>query len=269
LREAAEPGRVAAVSAEFWTAPAGSLPDGVRFVMATRNGGVSEGPFATLNLGLRVGDKDDAVLENVRRVRDALGLAGDEPRRVRQVHGTAMVSAAGGGAANDVGASWAAADGFLVQGGDPWVAVSIADCAPVAIVSSDGSQGALLHSGWRGTADGIGVRAVEALRRRGVPPSELRVVVGPCIHACCYPVGSEVAARFPTSLLKPHRSGRFALDLPGAILDGLTGAGVPRHRAVAARECTACLPDGYFSHRRDSGRTGRHWAFLRLSAPGR
>jgi YfiH family protein len=259
---------VAAVSAEFWSAPAGSLPEGVRFVMATRNGGVSEGPFATLNLGLRVGDRDDAVLENVRRVRDALGLAQDEPRRVRQVHGTVLVDAAEGIAAADAGAAWAAADGFLVRRGDPWVAVSIADCAPVAVVSSDGSQGALLHSGWRGTADGIGVRAVEALRRRGIPPSELHVVVGPCIHSCCYPVGSEVAARFPTFLLKPHPSGRFALDLPGAVLAGLAGAGVPRHRAVAARECTACLPDCYFSHRRDSGRTGRHWALLRLSAPG-
>jgi YfiH family protein len=253
------------MSAELWTAPAGSLPEGVRFAMATRNGGVSEGPYATLNLGLRVDDREEAVLENARRVREALGMTQDEPRRVRQVHGAALVGAA------QVGANGAgrAADGFLVRGGDPWVAVSVADCAPVAVVAADGSQGALLHSGWRGTRDGIAVRAVEALGRRGVPPSELHVVVGPCIHACCYPVGAETAARFPTFLSKPHPSGRFALDLPGAILTSLAGAGVSPGRSFTAPECTACRPDRFFSHRRDSGVTGRHWALLSLPTPGR
>jgi YfiH family protein len=179
----------------------------------------------------------------------------DEPRRIRQVHGTAMVSPAEAGAA---------ADGFLLRAGDPWAAVSVADCAPVALVSDDGTWGALLHSGWRGTALGIGVRAIGALERHGVSASGIHVVVGPCIHACCYPVGLEVARGFPTFLLKPHRSGRFALDLPAAIMAALEGAGVPAGRLAAAPECTACLPDRFYSHRRDSGVTGRHWAILRL-----
>jgi YfiH family protein len=239
----------------FWEAPFGSLPSGARFALTTRRGGVSEGPFARLNVGLRVGDREEAVLENIRRVRAAAGMSEDEPLRVRQVHGTAIVEPSGSGSA---------ADGFLVAGGDPWVAVSVADCAPVALVSRDGARGALLHSGWRGTVDGIGVRAVEALARRGVDRAGVHAVIGPCIHACCYPVGNEVARRVPTFLLKPHPSGRFALDLPGAIAAALGSAGVSPARITIAPECTACRPDAFYSHRRDAGVTGRHWAILRL-----
>jgi len=241
--------------AVFWSPQRGPLPGGALFAMATRLGGVSEGPFATLNLGLRAGDREDAVRENIRRVRAEAGMGDGEPVRVTQVHGTSIVPVSGAGAA---------ADGFLLRAGDPWAAVSIADCAPVALVSGDGAWGALLHSGWRGTALGIGVRAVEALARRGVPASEIHVVIGPCIHACCYPVGSEVAAGFPTFLLKPHPSGVFALDLPGAIAASLEGAGVSPDRIEAAPECTACRRDRFYSYRRDAGVTGRHWAMLRL-----
>ncbi|HLQ67634.1 MAG TPA: polyphenol oxidase family protein [Candidatus Limnocylindrales bacterium] len=228
--------------------------------MTTRLGGKSRGAFQSLNVGLRVGDEEEAVLENVRRVRAEAGMGADEPRRIRQVHGAAVVSPAEAGSA---------ADGFLLRAGDPWAAVSVADCAPVALVSEDGTWGALLHSGWRGTALGISVRALLALEQHGVSPFGVRVVVGPCIHACCYPVGAEVASRFPTFLLKPHRSGRFALDLPAAITASLEGAGVPAGRLAAAPECTACRQDLFYSHRRDSGVTGRHWAILRLGGAAR
>jgi polyphenol oxidase len=276
LRERADGRKVAGVSAPstdrmpgtgthgdkplFWTAAPGSLPDGARFSMTTRLGGVSEGPFASLNVGLKAGDREEAVLENIARVRKEAGMDQAEPRRIRQVHGTAIVSPAAAGAE---------ADGFVLRAGDPWAAVSVADCAPVVLVSRDGAWGALLHSGWRGTALGIGVRALETLARHGIPPSEIHAVIGPCIHACCYPIGSEVAARFPTFLLKPHPSGRFALDLPAAIAASLESAGVSPDRLAAAPECTACRPDLFYSYRRDSGVTGRHWAILRLGAAAR
>lgn len=236
---------------EFWSAP---LPSGARFLMTTRIGGVSEGPFATLNLGLRVGDGEEAVAENARRVREACGMDAGEPLRVRQVHGAELVAPSGAGSA---------ADGILVRAGDPWAGVSVADCAPVALVTSDGSRGALVHSGWRGTLDGIAPRAARALAEGGAL-RDIHVVIGPCIHACCYPVGPETARLFPTFLLRPHPSGRFALDLPGAIAASLAAAGLSPARIAVAPECTACRPDRFYSHRRDAGRTGRHWALLRL-----
>lgn len=270
MRDPAEGGRVGTMETEaigaepaagpvFWSAPRGALPSGARFVMTTRLGGVSRGSYASLNVGLRVGDREEAVLENVARIRAALEMGGEEPLRVRQVHGAALVDAGGAGSA---------ADGILLRAGDPWAAVGVADCAPVALAAADGSRGALVHSGWRGTLDGIAVRAALALERSGSPLEALHVVIGPCIHVCCYPMGPETAGRFPASLIQPHSSGGFALDLPGAIAASLIGAGVPRARIAIAPECTACLPERFYSHRRDRGTTGRHWMLLRLAPPG-
>ena len=91
-----------------------------------------------------------------------------------------------------------------------------------------------------------------------------RATIGPCIHACCFPIGPEVAAQFDATLLREHPTGRPALDLPGAIAAPLLEAGLSREQIRATRDCTSCLPDLYFSHRRDRGLTGRHWAILRL-----
>lgn len=244
----------------FWTAPRGALPADARFVMTTRLGGASVAPYASLNMGARVGDREEAVLENIRRVRASLGMGGEEPLRLRQVHGAALVPA------SDAGGT---ADGFLLRAGDPWAAVSVADCAPVALAAADGARGALVHSGWRGTLDGIAVRAAVALARGGSGIEGIRVVIGPCIHVCCYPVGPDTAGRFPAFLIQPHRSGGFALDLPGAIAASLIAAGVPAPGIAIAPECTACLPERFYSHRRDRGVTGRHWALLRLSPAAR
>jgi len=241
----------------FWRPPAGALPPGVWFGLTTRAGGASEGPFASLNLGLGVGDAEPRVEENRARVRAALDIGAEGPARVHQEHGTRLVGPL------DVPAT---ADGFLVRSGDPWVAVSTADCAAVAIVAPDGAAGTLLHSGWRGSAAGIAAAAVEALRSLGHEPRALRASIGPCLHACCFPVGPEVAALFGPELLRPHPAGRPALDLPGAIARTLREAGLREEAIHAAEECTACEADRFYSHRRDRGVTGRHWGLLRLPA---
>ena len=247
-------------AAIFWRPRAGALPEGAWFGLTTRFGGVSEGPYASLNLGLGVGDRRETVLENRNRMRAAAQVPDDGPRMPRQVHGATIVTPAEPGAE---------ADGVLVRAGDPWVAVTVADCAPIAVVAADARAGALLHSGWRGSRDGIAVRAVERLSRIGAAPSSVLVSIGPCIHACCYPVGRDVADAVPASCLIPHRAGRFALDLPGLIVLSFVGAGVDPNRIAVAPECTSCLPRRFYSHRRDAGITGRHWALLRLSPGGR
>jgi len=239
----------------FWAPPPPALPRDVSFLMTTRLGGVSTGPYAALNLGFRVGDRDEAVRENHRVVRDALALDEAGPLRLRQVHGVGLVTPSG---------AQGAADGWLLEAGDPWAAISVADCAAVALVAEDASRAALVHSGWRGTLDGIAPRALEALARDGAPRDTVHVVITPCIHAECYPVGPETAGRFPAFLVQPHPGGGFALDLPGAIANSLVAAGVSPERIHAASECTACHPERFYSHRRDRGLTGRHWALLRL-----
>jgi YfiH family protein len=241
----------------LWRPAEGSLPPAAWFGVPTRRGGVSRGAYASLNLGLGVGDDRDDVLRNRRLLFHALGLPESGPHRVRQVHGARIVTPEE--APED-------ADGFLVEAGDPWTAVSTADCAPVALVAKGGALGALLHSGWRGTRVGIAASALRLLAERGFPPSEIVAVIGPCIHGCCYPVGPDVAREFPSEALKPHPQG-IALDLPRAIKLTLLEAGVPEAAVHAAAECMSCEGASFYSHRRDRGITGRHWALFHLVPP--
>ncbi|HEY7727054.1 MAG TPA: polyphenol oxidase family protein [Candidatus Eisenbacteria bacterium] len=250
---APEPGPAAP---PFWRPPAGHFPEGAWFGLTTRLGGASEGAYSGLNLGLGVGDEEARVGLNRARVRTALGLGEDEPRRLHQVHGCRLVLP------DEAPES---ADGFLLRAGDPWAAVSAADCAAVGIVARDGSVGTLLHSGWRGAAAGIATVAVERLAELGHGPRSLLAAVSPCLHACCFEVGPEVAALFPGEHLSLHRSGKQALDLPGVIAATLRRAGIPEESIHVAAECTSCAADRYYSHRRDRGITGRHWGLLALA----
>ena len=220
---------------------------------------MSAGPYASLNLGLRVGDDEASVLGNRRRFRAAAGLSDREPVMVLQVHGRRIVTAEEAAREGRV-----EADGLVVSTGDPWVGVSAADCAPVAVAEPGGRRAALLHCGWRGARDGIAAAAVELLRDAGFDPATLRAAIGPCLHACCFPIGPEVAAEFDPSHLRPHPSGQPSLDLPEAITAGFVAAGMARERIATSPECTACHPERWFSHRRDGGVTGRHWALLRI-----
>jgi hypothetical protein len=108
------------------------------------------------------------------------------------------------------------------------------------------------------------VAAVGELERLGHDPAALRVSIGPCLHACCFPIGPDVAALFANEHLRPHPTGQPALDLPGAIASSLRGAGVPRGAIHVAGECTSCEAGRFYSHRRDRGVTGRHWGLLHL-----
>ena len=180
---------------------------------------------------------------------------------VHQVHGRVIVTT------EEASRGPVEADGILVSAGDPWIAVTVADCAPVAIVEPGSARAALLHCGWRGARDGIPGAAVTRLEEEGFDAGRLLAAIGPCLHACCFPVGPEVAAEFDPSHLRPHPTGQPSLDLPDAIVADLVRAGMEPDRIAVASECTSCQPERWFSHRRDKGLTGRHWALLRIAPP--
>jgi YfiH family protein len=218
---------------------AADLPGGsVRFT--TRRGGVSAGPFATLNLGPWTEDDPAAVAENQARVAASAGRA---LAYARQVHGTQVARVAAPPAGPGEGV-----DGQATAREDVAPLVLVADCLPVALVA----QGAvaMLHAGWRGLAGGVlaeGARAVRELGAHGT----LRAAVGPGAGGCCYEVGDEVRARFAPE----HADGR-RLDLKAAAAAQLRDLGVEEVHDSAL--CTLCGdPELLFSHRRDGGRTGR------------
>jgi purine-nucleoside/S-methyl-5'-thioadenosine phosphorylase / adenosine deaminase len=223
---------------------------GAKVTFTTRQGGVSEGPYESLNLGILTDDDPDRVRENRRR---AAALAGVEPARVAmgwQVHGTDIRDwtgrAPGPGYAHPVpgGGDLDRLDGHLTRDPGVGLLVLVADCFPVAL--ADGDRVAMLHCGWRPLAGGI---VEQALERFESTPS---AAVGPGIGACCYEVGDEVLEAF--SGIEGAARGRM-LDLRAVIASNLATAGVTDVQHVD--RCTSCEPELYFSHRRDGGVTGR------------
>jgi polyphenol oxidase len=227
-----------------------------RAIFSTRQGGVSEGPYRSLNLGILTDDDPAHVTEN--RARLANGAGVDAARVVMgwQVHGTDLEEWDG----PDPQVAYAEpgdkqlprVDGHLTTAAGLGLLVLVADCYPVAL--SDGTRAAMLHCGWRPLAGGILERAVAEFDS---PPA---AAVGPGIGGCCYEVGPEVSERFAG--VAGAVDGRM-LDLRRVIAARLEAAGV--RQVEHLDRCTSCEPELYFSHRRDRGVTGRQGGLCVLS----
>ncbi|MEA2437167.1 MAG: purine-nucleoside/S-methyl-5-thioadenosine phosphorylase / adenosine deaminase [Thermoleophilaceae bacterium] len=230
------------------------LPGG-RAAFSTRAGGVSEGPYESLNLGVKTGDTTENVVENRRRVAEELGLDPEHVARVWQVHGAELREWSeypGPPGWTDIGRRLDHADGQLTSLAGLGLGVLVADCLPVALVAP--GRAAMLHCGWRPLAAGIVEKALASFDE---PPV---AAIGPGIGSCCYEVGDEVLAEFAD--LDGVADGRM-LDLRMVAHRRLEAAGVTRIEDVDL--CTFCRPDLFFSHRRDKGVTGRQGGFAWLT----
>lgn len=221
-----------------------------RVVFATRTGGVSEGPYRSLNLGLRTDDEAERVHENRRRLCNAVGTDPSSVAMVWQQHGPRVVEATPSGIAAEP-PLLERCDGLWSERPGQAMALLTADCLPVALFRAEGpSRLGLLHVGWKGLLAGVIKAGVDALGRE----TRIAAVVGPGIGCCCYQVGEEVArafqARFGEGVLRGDH-----LDLRAAAELALRGAGCSEVRHVEL--CTSCNPKLFFSHRRDGGQTGR------------
>jgi YfiH family protein len=199
----------------------------------TREGGVSDGPFASLNLGGRR-DRAAAVAENRRRACAELGLDVSLLAWNRQRHTARVHHARPGGQGTDGDGLWSDEPGVALL-------ATSADCVPIAIVATNGPRPSLavVHAGWRGLAAGVVDAAVAALGARA-----RSAVIGPAIGPCCYEVGPEVSDRFDADLTRDRM-----LDLWSAAERALRRAGVA---AVDRLDlCTRCHEELFFSHRRD------------------
>jgi YfiH family protein len=220
---------------------------GANVTFTTRRGGVSDGPYESLNLGILTDDDPANVKENRRRAAEQAGVGGDRVAMGWQVHGSDLrewTEPHPERAYAEPGKTLEQVDGHLTREPGLGLLVLVADCFPVAL--SDGEQAAMLHCGWRPLAGGI---LEKALARFSSPPA---AAVGPGIGGCCYEVGEEVLEAF--SDVEGAASGRM-LDLRAVIAAKLAAAGVTDVQHVD--RCTSCEPELYFSHRRDGGVTGR------------
>ncbi|HSP19154.1 MAG TPA: peptidoglycan editing factor PgeF [Myxococcaceae bacterium] len=231
----------------------------VRHGFTLREGGVSEGKRATLDLGPAANAGAD-VHENRARLARAVGLPSDRLVLAEQVHGAAVVRASPGTVPE--------ADALWTDAPDAWIGIRTADCVPLLLCSDDGLRVAAVHSGWRGTAARIAGAAVAELGRAGTRAGRLHAAIGPAIGVCCYEVSDDLAHRFAEAFGAEvaRRDGeRPHLDLRLAVRRTLIAAGVPEAHIEDVPGCNACDGVRFFSHRRDRGGTGRHLAFI---APG-
>jgi YfiH family protein len=260
------------------------LEAGVVAAFTGRVGGSSAPPYATLNLGLRVGDDLRRVLANRRRVATVLGLAGRPWALARQVHGARILRVGDGRPGQDSAggsepveavplgegppeakAPVGEADGLVTTDPGVVLAVLTADCAPVLLADPAAGVVGAVHAGWRGLAAGVVEAGVAAMAALGADPAATVALVGPAVGGCCYEVGPEVreavGARLPAALTTT-RDGRPALDPAAGAAQALERAGVGQVRV--AGECTHHLEARFFSHRRDAGRTGRQAGLIAL-----
>lgn len=266
-----------------WTVPVWPAPRGVRVLSTWRGGGVSGGPYASLNLGGHVGDAAAAVAQNRSTLRRAAQLPG-EPVWLSQVHGTrvldldapdhgpAPASAAvrgtgavpGTGAVLGMGAGESGADAAVTRQPGRVCAILTADCLPLVFATLAGDRVGAAHAGWRGLADGVIEAAVRAL---DVPPERLLAWLGPAIGPLHFEVGAEVREALlkrdvgAAAAFVPNARGRFMADLCALARRRLHALGVSR--IFGGDECTYARADRYFSYRRD-GVTGRQATLIWL-----
>jgi YfiH family protein len=227
-------------------------PGPYEVVFTTRLGGVSEGPYSSLNLGRRTGDDVERVDENRRRACAEIGADASRLALNYQVH-SALVHRARPGARGERG------DGLWTDEPDLPILAMSADCVPVALARANGGTPALavLHVGWRGLLAGAVGAAVEALGGDG-----LAAAVGPAIGPCCYEVRDDVGdpfrARFGATIVSRGR-----LDLWRATEEALRERGVARVERLDL--CTACNPATFFSHRRDGKPRGVQGVLARVA----
>ena len=255
-----------------WITPDWPAPAQVKAAATLRTGGVSEGPFASLNLGSHVGDDPSAVIENRRLLKAALALPA-EPAWLNQVHGIDVVDATKANIApgaiaakSDGPGAGPTADASFAKGAGAVCVVMTADCLPVLFCDREGTRVGAAHAGWRGLAGGVLGATIKAL---DVPPSQLMAWLGPAIEQEAFEVGEEVHEQFlklgadNAGAFHANERRRWQADLYQLARNELARLGVTAVHGGGFE----CFEDSkrFFSYRREN-RTGRMATLVWLDA---
>ncbi|MCB1877204.1 MAG: peptidoglycan editing factor PgeF [Chromatiales bacterium] len=237
--------------------PAWPAPPGVHAAFTLRQGGVSQAPYDSFNLGDHVGDDSQAVEANRAALLRRLSLPTD-PLWLHQMHGCDIARGRGD----------CEADGVVVDEPGKVCAIMVADCLPVLFSTRDGSRVAAAHAGWRGLAAGVLENTVASMGQAG---DDVLAWLGPCIGPDSFEVGEDVRSAFVdqdagTSGAFLHwRPGHWLADLPALARRRLGAVGV--RSVYGGHWCTYKERENFFSYRRD-GVTGRMAALIWMAAPG-
>lgn len=237
-----------------WIVPEWPAPERVKALVTTRSGGVSRGPFASMNLGHHVGDDPGDVRRNRAILRERLPA---EPKWLKQVHGSRVALVDGALYPKE-------ADGAVARLPGTVCAVLVADCLPVLLCDERGSAVGIAHAGWRGLATGVLEQTVSGM---GVPPASLMAWFGPAIGPQAFEVGDEVREVFlqqdpgAGGAFRARQSGKWLCDLYELARRRLADCGVTRIHGGGL--CTYGEPGRFYSFRREPV-TGRMAALIWL-----
>jgi YfiH family protein len=236
----------------------------------TRQGGVSEGPWASLNVSTREGDSEAQVRRNYERIATAFGIAVPQFLLVNQVHrdGVLIIDRHSLPFACDAPPAF---DAIVTDRPGLALCIKTADCVPVFLVDPVRRVIGAVHAGWKGTALQIAEKAVrEMVRRFDCRPEDLEAFIGPAIGPCCYEVDVGVYQAMDHHqerdffFIAGLEKGKWMLDLPLANHHQLLRAGLLPEHIQTADLCTACHPELFFSHRAQGGDTGRQLNFIMI-----
>jgi len=239
---------------------------GVKNYFLTRRGGFSQGPFAELNLSLRVGDDPETVGKNYQKVKETLGIK--FLATVHQVHGDRVLDI-DRERMDEESMRGAEADGIILTKKDIAAGVLVADCFPLILFEKEKKILVIAHCGWRGIVGGMIENAVKALMEKGGNIKNVIAALGPGVCPRCYGVDDKVIAEFAKRF--PQGQGKiwmrkdqgYQLDLKAAIFSALNDQGVEDSQIEDSGLCTCC-DDDFFSHRRGKGKSGRQLAMAMI-----
>ena len=247
---------------------------GINHAFFTRNGGVSQGPFQSLNFAIGVGevrDDEEKVMQNYQLAAEFFGLNKEDICRTYQTH-TSVVEIANEidrGRGISIPPYDHGVDGLMTTEKNLLLSVRTADCVPILLCDKEKRVCSAVHAGWRGTVGGIIENAVAKMVDAGVTRSDILAAIGPCVGACCYEVGGEVRDEFLASFPESEeffvpRGDKYMLDLVGVNRQVLMLSGISFENISAAGLCTKCREDEFFSHRRSGSVRGTMSAFIHL-----
>ena len=251
-----------------------SLPT-VEHLFTTKEGGVSKGDFATMNVSFTRGDEKEAVLENYRRIAGIFGVNLSDIVVSHQTHTTNVkrVTKEDAGKGVIYERDYENVDGLITNEKNLILCTMYADCVPLYFVDVKNQAIGLSHSGWKGTAGQMGMMTLKRMKEEfGTCPEDVYVAIGPSICMDCYEVSADVIEAFSKVFttdemkeicyMKPN--GKYQLDLWKANEIILINAGVPSEHIEVTRLCTHCNSDRMFSHRKTGDKRGNLGAFLCL-----
>ena len=230
----------------------------VRHGFFGRQGGISPGAFASLNIGYGLGDDDSNVSTNLQSIARYMRVEPRRMARIEQVHSARLIVV---NEENLADLAQQRADALLTRGASIALCIRTADCVPLLFADRNAQVIAAAHAGWRGLAGGIIGVTLKAMLDQGAALRDIRVAIGPHIGACCYEVGPEVCAALGEGSCQ-QRSGRIYADQATVAQAQLQKAGLTADQLELCNPCASCEAEIYFSHRRDQGITGRQLSVI-------